>query len=247
MAQLPDIVIRNFYRMMRCGALNENVAVEPMSAYKWRRTVETAAAEGVADIALRAAKNLQFERDFNMPAELRTLLQEEANRQRGRGIRPEMNNPSLEKKMKRIIAAGKHSEDCSKETLEAFGLIIANCQQVLVGGASVRLVIRLGNHLRVHGKRIDFEKVTSWLRELQMSRVATLVGSVLMANFAFKAEEVPFVKKADEKAAKMMTSSLAKRQSGEQNRGFAYFEYAPLENVSIILKSLKSRLDAIEE
>ncbi len=247
MAQLSDIAIRNFYRMMRCGALNENVEIEPMSAYKWRRTADTAVAEGVADIAWRAAKNLQFERNFNMPAELRTQLQNEASRKRGRDIRPEMNNPSLERKMKRIIASNHRSENCSRETLEAFALIIANCQHVLLKGASVRLVIRLGNYLRVHGGKIDFEKVSAWLRELQMAKVAQLAGSVLIMNFAFKAEEVPFVKKPDGKAAKMMTMSLAKRHGSWQDKGFAYFEYAPLENVSIILKSLKSRLDAIEE
>ncbi len=247
MAQTIDIVIRNFYRMMRSGALNEYVEMEPMSAFKWRKLSEIVLSEGMANVASRAVKNHQFEESFNMPATLRELLHDEAKKKKSRIIRPEMNNPALNKKMSRIIREEKRSGECSKETLDMFGIIIANCQHLLNKGTSTKLTIRLGNYIRINAKNVDYAKVNRWLRELQMHKLAQLAGSILIVNFGFAKEEVPFVKKVDAKAAKMMTMGLMKRQPAWQNKAIAYFEYAPLENVSIILKSLKNKLDSIEE
>ncbi len=247
MTQTADIIIRNFYRMMRSGALNEYVDLEPMSPFKWRRLAGIAVAEGMASVVSRAVKNHQFEKNFNMPADTRAFLHGEAGKKKGQNIHPEMNNPLLEKKMKRIYATERLEENGSRESLDLLGIIIANCQHILNKGTSTRLVIRLGNYIRINAAKIDYAKVNRWLGELQLAKVAGLVGSILITNFAFGKEEVPFVKTVDNKAARMMTYSLMKRQQGMQNKAFAYFEYAPLENVSIILKSLKTRLDSIEE
>ncbi len=247
MGQPNDIIIRNFYRMLRSGALNEFVDIEPMSPHKWRKLANVMIAEGVADMALRAVKNQQYEPSFNMPADLAELLRNEATKQRRQNTTPEMNNTILNKKLSNIFLAEKNSGSYSKESLDAFSLIIINCQHILNNGASTRFIIRLGNYIRTNAKKIDYDKVNRWLRELQMHRVACLVGSILITNFAFKKEDVPFVKKVDAKAAKTMTSNLMRHPSAWQNRTLDYFGYAPLENASIFLKGLKNRLDSIEE
>ncbi len=242
-----DIIIRNFYRMLRSGAMNEYVDMEPMSPHKWRKLANMMVREGVANVATRAVKNHQFEDSFNMPKDVRDMLYEEAVKKVGQNIRATMNNPSLNKKLNKISTNEHRSETYSKESLDLFGIIIANCQHMLNKGTSTRLIIRLGNYIRINADKVDYTKVNRWLKELQMHRVACLVGSILIVNFAFQLEEVPFVKKVDEKAARLMTIALTQESSAWQNKAFTYFEYAPLENVSILLKSLKTRLDSIEE
>ncbi len=247
MSQSIDIITRNFFRMMRSGALNEYVELEPMSAFKWRRLAETALSEDVAGVASRAVKNHQYERSFNMPQDTRDMLHREAEKNKGQSIRPELTNPLLNKKLKKIHTAEKKADDCSTESLIVLGIIIANCRATLGRGTSTRLVIRLGNYIRINGAKIDYTKVNRWLKDLQMHKVAQLVGSILVTNFAFKQEEVPFVRRVDTKAAVTMAESIMQRKKERQSKGITYFEYAPLENASIILDRLKSRLDTIEE
>jgi hypothetical protein len=247
MTAAADIITRNFFRMMRSGALNEYVDLEPMSAFKWQRLVEIVSSENVASVASRAVKNHQFEANFNMPQALRDEIHREAAANTGQSIRPELDNSMLNKRLKEIYTLETHSENCSKESLDLFNIIIVNCHAILSKGTSTKLIIRLGNYARINSDRIDYAKVERWLNELQMQKVAQLAGSILINNFAFKQEELPFVKKIDSKAATVMVQSIMQRRKAKHNKGITYFEYAPLENASIILRRLKSRLDTIEE
>lgn len=247
MQQNLDIITRNFFRMMRSGAMNEYVEMEPMSPFKWRRLAQLIIDQNVTSVASRAVKNHQYEQVFNMPAETRQLLHAEAAKSSGNSIRLEMNNRHLNKRLQKIHTLEKHSETYSKETLELFDIIIANCHALLNSGTSMLLIIKMGNYIRINASKIDFDKISKWLKELQMQRVANLAGTILIDNFAFKPEEVPFVKKPDSKAAFIMSDAINKRQDSTHNRGITYFEYAPLENTSILLGRLKGRLDSIEE
>lgn len=242
-----DIITRNFFRMMRSGALNEYVDLEPMSEFKWQRLIEIVQTEDVASVASRAVKNHQFESNFNMPEELRNEVHKKAAANTGQNIRPELDNPMLNKKLNKIFSIERHSDDYSKESLDVFNIIIANCHAILNKGTSTRLIIRLGNYIRINNDKIDYDKVERWLKELQMQKVAQLAGSILISNFAFKKEELPFVKKVDTKAATVMIQSIMQRRKMKHNKGITYFEYAPMENASIILSRLRSKLDTIEE
>lgn len=247
MKQNLDIITRNFFRMMRSGAMNEYVEMEPMSPFKWRRLAQLIVDQNVTSVASRAVKNHQYEQVFNMPAETRQFLHDEASKTAGNSIRLEMNNHFLNKKLQKIHTLEKHSDTYSKETLDLFDIIIANCHAILNSGTSMLLIIKMGNYIRINGKNIDYVKINKWLKEMQMQRVADLAGTILIDNFAFKKEEIPFIHKTDSKAAFVMSENINNRHEQNHNRGITYFEYAPLENASILLGRLKGRLDSIEE
>ncbi len=242
-----DIITRNFFKMMRSGALNEYVELEPMSAFKWNRLIEIVETQDVISVASRAIKNQQYENTFNMPQALREKVHKLASEASGESIHLEMTSSILNKKLTKIHTLERKAEDYSKESLDLFNIIIANCQAMLNNGTSTRLIIQLGNYIRIKGEKVDYAKVDKWLKEMQMLKVAQLVGSILITNFAFKAEEVPFVKKVDQKAALVMRQCIMERKAEKHNRGITYFEYAPLENASILIGRLKTRLDTIEE
>lgn len=248
MQQNLDIITRNFFRMMRSGAMNEYVEMEPMSPFKWRRLAQLIVDQNVTSVASRAVKNHQYEQVFNMPAETRQFLHDNAGKSVGSSsIRLELNNRHLNKKLQKIHTLEKHSDTYSRETLELFDIIIANCHAILNRGTSMLLIIKMGNHIRINSANIDYTKISRWLKDMQMQRVADLAGTILIDNFAFKKEEIPFIRKTDSKAAFVMSESINNRLESNHNRGITYFEYAPLENASIILGRLKGRLDSIEE
>ncbi len=235
--------------MMCRGALGRSVAVERMSAFKWRRMAEIAVREGVADVMLRAVERVGTgvvgAMDCNLSPSAMSFLRDGASKSKGQPIFPKMSNPALEKKMKKIFASS--GVEGEKETLCLLQILIASCEHLFVKGPSTRLTVRLGNYIRTCGSGIDYGKTDEWLRSLQLDRAASLVGSVLVGNFFFSMDEVPFVKKADYKAARMMTASLARGGGNVSSGAFSFFEYAPVENASIVVRSLKTKLEEIEE
>lgn len=242
-----DIVSRNFFKLMRSGAMNEYIQLEPMSAFKWTKLIDIAVEQDVASVAARAIRNQQYEKSFNMPEPLREKVITLAKQSQKHTLDISLDNPLLNRKLSRIYNAEKNSENYSEETLTLFNIIIANCNAILNHGTSTRLVIRLGNYMRVCANKIDYTKINQWIASVQMRRVAQLVGSILICNFAFKEEEVPFVRKKDPKAATLMMQNITRQKAKKHTRGITYFEYAPLENASILFSQLKGRLDDIEE
>ncbi len=241
-----DIITRNFFNMLRSGALNEYVAFEPMSPYKWRKLVSVGRDEHVMNVLSRAVKNAQFEQAFNMPQALREEVHTEGAKNEGQPIVPQLSNTMLNKRLKEIIAAERRSDYYSKESVELLGILVANCEAMLNTGMSTRLIIRLANFIKVHEKRIDYTKVTAWIERLQLQRVAQLVGSLLIENFGMEQAKLPFVNRVDPKAQSLMYDKIICRKQSA-TKGVTYFAYAPIENTSIILDRLKNRLDTLEE
>ena len=242
-----DIITRNFFKLMRSGAFLEVVTLEHMSAYKWSRLMDIVVQQDVVSVVAKAIKNMQFDLALNMPNAMRDKVREMAKTRTTKVVNIEMKNSILKKKLAQIHAAEKKASDYSEATLKLFDYIIANCQVVLSKGTSTLLVIKLGTCIRTSKDNVDYAKIERWLGEMHMTRVAGLVGSVLIDNFAFKPEEVPFVRKVDPKAARVMMQAVMKRRKQKHNAGITYFEYAPLENTSILLGRLKARLEAIDE
>ena len=65
-----DIIKRNFFKLLRSGALNKFEAIEPMSEYKWNRLFQMIYAQEVWPIALKGIKNHQYDRNMNIPKSL---------------------------------------------------------------------------------------------------------------------------------------------------------------------------------
>ena len=56
-----NIIQRNFFRLLRSGALNEFVSLEPMSHYKWQQLGNLVVAQGVEPIAVKGMRNHTFD------------------------------------------------------------------------------------------------------------------------------------------------------------------------------------------
>lgn len=272
-----DIIQRNFFRLLRSGAYDDRDAIEPMSPFKWKRLFQMVEAQDVAPTTLRGIDNHAADPNLELPGGMMEQWQEAARNSEKRTIvnSPlatfELSNFFLNRRLKKIMNAERHSIDCSGETMQLLNIIIYNVNHILSSGISLHGIIELGRFLRTKGNRVDFVKLDNWLEKLGMKRMAQLEGSILMAVFNFEQDELPFVHHEEPAAYKLTIRTLSHtakdtaeewhfRQSSlgfVQNnskvlrrnlrRSMRYFAYYPVETTSNFFNNFIKTLSEIEE
>lgn len=267
-----DIIQRNFFRILRSGALNEFESLEPMSAYKWGKLKSLVTAQGVEEIAQKGLRNHTFDAQANFPRTLIDKLSTLTPRQSGsQTARPRLSNRLLNRRLRKIQQNERHEMDASMTTLELLNIIVSNTGQILNHGISLSLIASLGSFLRTRGGQVDFVKLENWLQQLHIQRMAQLQGSILISVFEFEKEEIPFVSNVEPQAYALILRTLNHtasdtteewhfRQSRtgfvENNsrmmrrnlrRSIRYINYAPLETASNFFGNFARSLSEIEE
>ena len=267
-----DIIKRNFFRLLRSGALNEYVTLEPMTTFKWNRLFQMAASQNVVSIALKGIKNHQYDTNIHIPQKLILGLQEMTDKDEQEwGSNPHLSNPTLNKRLKKIKHDERHAIDTSMETLQLLDIIIFNVNHILAKGISVRGIIELGSYLRTRGDKVDFVKLETWLSKLHLQRMAQLQGSILIVVFNFEQDEIPFVENVERDAYPLILRTLTHTEIDttkewhfrEGKAGFVqnnnkvlrrnlrrsmrYINYSPIETSSHFIANLVRSLSEIEE
>ncbi len=262
-----NVITRNFFRLLRSGALNEYEPLEPMSAFKWRRLDQMVHAQHVESPALKGVRNHQFDEMMNIPDELANQdIPEHKTR-----VEPRLSNPLLNYRLGKIETNERHAIDTNVDALNVLKIIVSNVSSMLNHGSMLSGIIDLGSYLRNKGDRVDFVKLDTWLGKLQLRRMAQLQGSMLMTVFNFEQDELPFVRHVESSAYKLVLRSVTHTASDTaeewhfrqlssgfvQNnssllrrnlrRSLRYITYAPLETVSNFFHNFVRSLQEIEE
>ncbi|MCR5131067.1 MAG: hypothetical protein K6C10_06370 [Prevotella sp.] len=204
-----NIIHRNFFRLLRSGALNEYESLEPMSLYKWKQLSHLIAAQGVAEIAMKGLRNHTFDDQGNYPKsmqeELQSFIDESLAKTKSEDSSekqdlPHMSNFFLNRRLNHIQKNERHQIDASMTTLDLLNIIVKNINLTFNKGISLSGISEMGSFLRTKGDKVDFVKLEEWLRKLHIQRMAQLEGSVLIAVFKFDQDEIPFVNKIEPKA-----------------------------------------------
>jgi len=293
---MPNVVVRNFFRLLRAGAFDQKEAVEPMSPWKWGRLYQIAVMHGVAGLVAdgidklsddfflqltpqateKWQKTLQrIENDneqtnaavaalfdelkrlhlqpillkgqavaafyprplhrtsgdidiFFPDAEQAVAAEQWANENGEPPEEPErghttytwhnvdvehyaqmttLTNPRLNRKLQAIIeeelserlaqlptiSIGGANIETLPPTLAMLFILLRIMRYTLNEGASLKQIADLGIYLQRRQNRIDFAKLTDWLQQLEMQRMAQLEGSLLVRLFDFSADEIPFM------------------------------------------------------
>lgn len=262
-----NIITRNFFRLLRSGALNEYEPLEPMSAFKWRRLDQMVHAQHVERAALKGIKNHQFDEMMNIPEDLANQTPDNSAHQE----EPRLSNHYLNFRLSRIENAERHAIDTNVDALNVLKIIVGNVSSMLNHGTMLSGIIELGSYLRNKGDKVDFVKLDTWLGKLQLRRMAQLQGSMLMSVFNFEQDELPFVRHVEAAANKLVLRSVTHSASDTaeewhfrqlssgfvQNnsallrrnlrRSLRYITYAPLETVSNFFNNFARSLQEIEE
>ena len=210
-----NIINRNFFRILRAGALDENEPLEPMSEFKWNRLFQMINSQNVSAIALEGIQARRDDENNNIPSELVAELQAsvyEAPKTKTQHAHsfevPSLSNPILDHKLKKIFNNERHSIDTNIDSLRLLGIIIDNVQTILNKGMSLGGVLELGKFLRTRGDKVDFVKIDNWLQALHMRRMAQLQGSILILVFNFEQDAIPFVNNIEPSAGKIILRTV---------------------------------------
>ena len=265
-----EIINRNFFRLLRSGSLNEFVALEPMSNFKWNRLFEMLKAQDVVSIALRGVKNYQYDETATIPKFLIENFSMASNGTTDKST-CHLSNPILNNRLKRIQDKERHAIDTSVETLQLLEIIVENASRTLNHGIPIKELLNLGKFLRTQGDHVDFVKLDTWLQNLHLRRMAQLQGSIIIIVFNFDNNEVPFVQKIESKALSLtmravnnIATDTAKEWNFHQSRSgfvknnssvmrrnlrrsFRFIRYAPVETVSNFVNNFIRSLSEIEE
>ena len=264
-----DIIERNFFSLIRSGGLNEFVALEPMSPYKWRRLMAMAIDRHVEDTVTKGLRSHQYDMGIEIPRELFNVNTSPTPSAQATA-RPPLANRLLNHRLETIRRDELHAIDTSVDTLELLDIIIACITTMLNSDVSIRQLLRLGVFLRTRGNRADFVKLDQWLTRLHLQRIAQLQGCILMTGFGFEQDELPFVHRVEPAASQLLNRSLhhGDREYEEWQvsdnkpifvktnsralfrnlrRCMRYLAYAPLEAISNLLGNMARSISEIEE
>ncbi len=229
---MHPIVTRNYYRILRSGGLNEYVPVEPMSPFKWRQLVELARKDGLVPLLSNAIRHSQYEEQFNMPRSMWEPIHQEASEVKFPVIKPSFTSKILSQKLKELVMLEMHSAYCSEESIRVLSLLVANCEELLIRGLNMHMLLKLANFTKVHERNIDFDKVNKWLTELRILDVAKKIGWPEPLS-DWKIEDPKLLKKH----FKLLKSKP----------GLTHFMLAPQECTAILINRLVHKLDKLEE
>ena len=261
-----DIIARNFFRVLRCGALDDNEVMEPMSFFKWRRLSQMAIAQHVEEITEKGLKSQPHDVWLNIPE---GLVCHKENDSQIKSFT--LSDRLLDRRFRKIKQKELHAIDTNVGALDVLEIIVSTVSSMLNHGIMIRGILELGMYLRTKGDKVDFLKLDKWLGKLQLRRMAQLQGSMLIAMFNFDKEELPFVNRVEPSAYNLVIRSVlhtandtAEEWHFRQNRsGFVtnnssllrrnlrrslrYLVYAPIETVSNFFSNFAKSLQEIEE
>jgi hypothetical protein len=265
---IMDIIVRNFFRLLRSGALNEFEALEPMSNFKWNRLDQMIRAQHVEAAAQKGVRNHQYDEMMNIP---RQLIEQQPIAAPPIEEHPQLSNNFLNHRLKKIEHDERHSIDTNVAALEILHILVSNVSSMLNHGMMLAGLIQLGSFLRTKGDQVDFVKLDTWLNRLHLRRMAQLQGCMLMEVFHFDQDELPFVQRIEPAASELVLRSVTHtasdtaedwhfRQSStgfvrnnsallrrNLRRSLRYLVYAPLETISNFFNNFAHSLQEIEE
>ncbi len=262
-----DIITRNFFRLLRSGALNEYEALEPMSPFKWGKLSRMVHAQHVEEAAHKGMRNSQYDPLTPIP----TNILEEMTVQKTPTPHARLSNGILNRRMANIEKNERHAIDTNVGALDVLHIIVDNVSSMLNQGQMLKGIIQLGAYLRTKGDKVDFVKLEAWLHKLHLRRMAQLQGCMLMEVFAFEQDELPFVEHREPSAGGLVLRSVLHTVSDNEEvwhfrqtrtgfvqsnttmlqrnlrRSLRYITYAPLETISNFFNNFARSLQEIEE
>ena len=210
-----DIIQRNIFKLIRCGAFNTKEQIEPMSAFKWAKLFQLAI---IHDVACDVYEGLQQCKDqfFLHMTEAQWELWEKTindirqappseDQEENEFLKADhLTNPILNHKLQNIL----DDESSDTRTRQLLLTIIRTARHILNEGLPIKELILLGKELRHESNRIDFNTLEKWLRSLKFQQAAHLEGALLVELLGFEKEEIPFISMTDDSHIKQVAQEL---------------------------------------
>ena len=69
-------------------------------------------------------------------------------------------------------------------------IIVQATQSIITYGFSLGYIIKIGQYIRQDGHKIDYIKLTKWLHDLHIFRMAQLEASILVDSLGCEDDEI---------------------------------------------------------
>ncbi|MDD6506324.1 MAG: hypothetical protein PUF39_02940 [Prevotellaceae bacterium] len=184
-----DIIKRNFFCLLRTGALNDFTTLEPMSPYKWRLVMGMAQQYQVEGAVLKGVKSHQYDRGIDFPNELFKLADFTQGEDQAEAWN--LSNRWLNKRLRQIRMKEPCSSNPSMETIGLLNLLVKGTREILKGASMVSHTVALGQYLRRQNDRINKEKLAAWVGKTHLQGMVQLQMRMLVEFLDFQAEELP--------------------------------------------------------
>lgn len=229
-----DIVNRNFFSILSCGAFGTGVEIEAMSQFKWEKAVAMAETLHVLQFLAKGFIANERHPGICLPEKAWNRIREAAANSSSRIIMisphvkdkyamPRLANAMNNMRLRRIVYNEYHSIDTSVASLNLLEIIIKNINSMMTSGVDLYGIIQLGMFLRQKGHNVDFVKTEEWLDRLGIKKMSNLLGNILIKFFGFEEDEIPFVHHMDVKACDIMKLHI---ENTKQNMAVSKIRHA---------------------
>ena len=191
-----NIIERNFYRLLRAGALHTKEQIEPLSAWKWGRLYQLSEMHDVASIIYKGIEACRGQFFVQVPDELlaqwaAAVPHDEAG-ENTLLVADRLTNPILNRQLQDIL----DDEGSTIETRTALLHLVGIARFIMNAGVPVKRITELAVFLRLSGKKVDNGQLEGWIKRLQLGRMTQLTATMLVQLMHFQPEELPFVQTA---------------------------------------------------
>ena len=267
-----NVITRNFLRLLRAGAFQEQETIEPLSDWKWRQLCHLAMLHDVDKEIVEGITRCQDQ--FFVPTALQQTVPHTPTPPNPENedkdddlLQPDhLTNPLLNHKLHAIL----DDESSNIETRRMLLQIVKTARYFMNEGFPFRALTDLGLEIRHEGDRVDYIKLKEWLEKLKLTHFARLQGTLLVRLMKFAEEEIVFatpnVEVDEERLAKNIFrlrkanvgdwqfsqgQSIFVHSSGSMlwhvQRSAKYFRYYPAESLTNFLASFAHSVSHIEE
>jgi len=210
-----DIIQRNFFRLLRSGALGINELVEPMSAFKWDSLYQLSVMHDVTPYVYKGILKCKEQFFLHLTpkqwevwkkaADKALQEQQAADEEEDEFLRPDhLTNPVLNHKLQNILD-DEHSDIKTRQLLL---LMISIVRHIFNEGMPIRQLLKLAIYLRQDGNKVDFDMLMKWINSLNLSPVCQLEGQFLILLYGFHAEDLPFMQEKKDKRVEQIAQEL---------------------------------------
>lgn len=194
-----NITERNFFRLLRAGALGLQEQIEPLSAWKWRRLYQMAVMHGVEDLVRRGISCCQDQFFVQVPEQL--LAEWDAAIKSGKEVETDegeanplleadhLTNPLLNRRLQAIL----DEEDTTTETRQLLLMMTGVARFIMNAGIPVKRLAELAIFLKHQGKKVDYMKIGEWTDKLKLRPMTQLTGALLIRMMHLEPDDVPFM------------------------------------------------------
>ena len=239
-----DIIKRNFLNLLRNGAFGEQLPIEAMSDFKWKVLLSVAKIHLVDNWVGDSL-------DKGLTVSGQSIPDAGASH---------LSNALLNRKLMSIRENEPLSEDASIETLNMLDIIVQATQSIITYGFSLGYIIKIGQYIRQDGHKIDYIKLTKWLHDLHIFRMAQLEAYEIQYmecmdksahTLVTYSIDHPLRIKADEWHVRQLSNGMIENNNKVMLQTIRnchrYMQYAPMEAVSTLCVRFVASLSNLAE